>query len=107
MLQGFWSDLSSYVPGKCFVDLQFTAGTSGAVPSTLTTFAGIASVTKTVTTGKYTITLSEPVFRLTGIGGSVKQASYSKTGACDIRLLSEDVQNAKTIDVLVVDGDGD
>lgn len=87
------------------MDLVFTSGASGAVPTTLTTSAGITSVTKSGT-GIYTIVLDQATYGMPEFTQSVLQASYTKAGACDIRLTGVSL-STKTITVLTVDGDGD
>jgi len=64
------------------MDLVFTSGASGAVPTTLTRSNGIKSVTKNGT-GTYDVVLRAPYTLSMGFSGSIKQASYS-TGAASV-----------------------
>jgi len=105
MRPGFWKDISSYTPGRAYVDLEWTSGASGALPSTLTQKSGVRSVAHG-STGVYVVTLDETPYHLTNFIESIEQASYSKAGACKVRITAHDFA-AKTITLLVVDGDGD
>ncbi len=105
MLPGFYINLTSTTPQKALLDLVWTSGSSGAVPSALTTSAEVASVVHGAT-GVYVVTLKGVPYRLNVFKESIQQASYSKTGACKVRITATDLA-AKTITLLVVDGDGD
>jgi len=61
------------------VDLVFTAGTSGAVPSTLTYSEGIASIS--LSGNNYTVTFQDGYVAYLNGFGHVIQASYSASGA--------------------------
>lgn len=71
------------------VDLVFTAGTSGAVPSTFTYSAGIASVALTSTT--YVVTLQDGYVAYLNGYGNVIQASYSASGATRAAISAQSV----------------
>ncbi len=103
-----FTDIASHESGRNFIDLQWTSEASGAVPTTLTRSIAIASVTHTGT-GAYTIVPSAPWVGMLNFKGNIMQASYSKAGACDIRLIEDHLSStsAPEIKVLVVDGDGD
>lgn len=62
------------------VYLEFTADTSGAVPSTFTTATGIVSVTKS--TNDYIVLFDSAYLKLLDFNGSVLQASFAASGAC-------------------------
>lgn len=107
---GYWVDLSSFQPGRTYIDLQFTAGASGAVPTTFIKDAGITSVTKTgATTGIYVVTLSQVY--LAGLLSfpviGIKQATYSATtGACFALLTTNAVATTGAITVTFVNAAG-
>jgi hypothetical protein len=105
MKPGFWKQITSYTPGRTYVDLEWTSGSSGAVPTSLTEKSGVKSVTHG-STGAYAVVLEETPYHLTNIIQSIEQASYSKTGACKVELVDTDLDE-KLINLLVVDGDGD
>lgn len=106
MNPGYARDITSYTPGRTFIDLAWVSGATGAVPSTFIDRAGVYSVTRT-NTGAYDIVLEERPYRFSNLlSGTVQQASYSKTGACAVRLVGVDLANRK-VQILVVDGDGD
>jgi hypothetical protein len=65
------------------VDLKFTAGTSGAVPASLTFSAGVKSVVKSGNT--YVVTFQDGYVGLLGVVGNVLQATYSASGAVIIQ----------------------
>lgn len=77
--------------------LQFTAGTSGAVPSTFTRARGIASVVKS--TNDYVITLSKGGRLVNWTSPKVIQASPSTSGAWEVKVTAEDTLTAKTITI--------
>ena len=77
--------------------LQFTAGTSGAVPSTFTRARGIASVVKS--TNDYIITMSKGYTAVLDCDAKVLQASSSTTGAWEAKMTAEDVATNKTITI--------
>ncbi len=93
------------------IALQMTMGSSGAVPTSLTRNGG-GLITSVVhgSTGVYVVTLNNAFSGgLIGICQNIMQASYSKSGACDVRVTAEAVATAAThtITLLIVDGDGD
>lgn len=61
------------------VDLQFTAGTAGAVPSTLTFSKGITSVVLTST--EYLITLQDIYAAFLNVVATNHQATFAAAGA--------------------------
>lgn len=73
-------DGASFHPGEVYVNLEFTAGTSGAVPSKLTRSAGIASVVLTAT-GIYTVTFRDNYVSLIKADVDIWQATYDVTHA--------------------------
>ena len=62
------------------IDLVFTAGTSGVVPTTLTRSKGIKSVVLTST--EYLITLQDVYAEFLSVSPALKQASFSASAAC-------------------------
>lgn len=66
--------------GTVSIYLQFTAGTSGAVPSTFTTSTGIVSVTKS--TNDYIVLFDSAYLKLVDFSVHVLQASFAAAGAC-------------------------
>ncbi len=106
MNPGFYNrDISSYTPGRTYIDLCWTSAAAGALTNGLTTSAGIADVSHDGT-GVFTVTFSEPPLFLTNLVESIEQASYSKAGACKVRVTDHDF-DAKTVELTIVDGDGD
>ncbi len=106
---GYFPDYSSFESGVVPIYLQWTSGSSGAVPTTLTRKSQVTSVVHGAT-GVYVVTFDESW----GEGElvmshSIRQASYSKTGACKVIETANAIATAgtKTITLLVVDGDGD
>jgi hypothetical protein len=73
-----YQDGGSFHPGEARINLEFTAGTSGAVPSTLTRRAGIASVVLSGT-GLYTVTFQDTWFSALGFDYEILQATYTNT----------------------------
>lgn len=75
-------DRAGFQPGVVDCFMEFTAGTSGAVPA-LTAFArraGIRSVVLTAT-GIYTVTFQDSVVALLDFHVDILQATYSVTAA--------------------------
>lgn len=62
------------------VDLTFTAGTAGAVPTTLTRSNGIKSVVLTST--EYLVTFQDIYQELLNVEITVQQASFSAAASC-------------------------
>lgn len=76
-------DVASFHPGEVFVNLQFTAGSAGAVPAfTVAGWrrAGITSVVKSGTSD-YTVTFQDGYNALLSKAIEVDQATYDKTHA--------------------------
>lgn len=74
-----FQDLTDFHPGVAYINLQFTAGTSGAVPARGTAgtrMAGIASVALSGT-GLYTVTFQDTWFAILGVYSGVYQATYN------------------------------
>src|SRR5262245_7227410 len=74
-------DHASFQPGTVRVDLEFTAGASGAVPTTLTTSYGITSVTKS--TNDYIVKFDDTYFKFLGGFGNIVQATPAAGAAFD------------------------
>ena len=62
------------------VDLTFTAGTSGAVPTTLTRSKGIKSVVLTST--EYLVTFQDVYQEFLSAHPTIQQASFSASASC-------------------------
>ena len=76
-----YQDGADFHPGTAEINLQFTAGTSGAVPlrtATGSRFAGIATVVLTAT-GVYTVTFQDKWYSVIGVESGVYQVTYDKT----------------------------
>lgn len=98
-----YMDEQSFTPGRVTVDLEFTAGTSGAVPSTLTRAKGIASVTKS--TNDYIVTFQDAyVAYVNGYGGII-QASVDATKAFRLAVTAVSLAN-KTVTLSPTAADG-
>lgn len=78
--------------GKITVDLEFTAGASGAVPTTLTRQTGITSVTKS--TNDYIVKFDDTFVAFTGGSGNVVQASVDATKAFEVKHTAFNAQAA-------------
>jgi hypothetical protein len=106
---GTYSDETSTTSGRVTVPVQWTSGASGAVPA-LSAFAqryGLTSCTHGAT-GVYTLVFDDSYVGLLDFSESIIQASYSKNGACKVRITANNIAaTAKSIVLLVVDGDGD
>lgn len=90
------SIVGSTTRGSFLACIQFTAGTSGAVPTTFTRARGIYSIAKS--TNDYIITLNRGVTALVDwFQPHVIQASPSTTGAWEVKVTAEDVATLKTI----------
>lgn len=72
-------DGADFQYGTVNVDLQFTAGTSGAVPTTLTVAEGILSVVKS--TNDYIVTFQDSYVRLLNGYGFIIQSTPDPTAA--------------------------
>ncbi len=76
-----FTDSSDFQPGVVNLDIVFTAGTSGAVPTSLagyTLASGIEGMALSGT-GLYTITLTDGYVEFLGGTFSVEQATYDAT----------------------------
>ncbi len=74
-----FTDESGFQPGRVTLDIEFAAGTSGAVPTDLADYVrsnGIDSM-ELAATGVYTVHLSDSYVALIGGTFSVQQATYS------------------------------
>lgn len=71
-------DGSNFQPQVVTLDIKFTAGTSGAVPTDITGYTVASGIEDMVLsgTGLYTVNLSDTYFRLLGGKFSVIQATY-------------------------------
>ena len=96
----YYSDVYSNTPGRNTIDIQYTCGTSGAVPtfpSGLTkAVADIILVIVLLGTGVLTITFRDAWERLVNVNGQILQASYSASGACGIKITTNNVETAGT-----------
>jgi hypothetical protein len=91
-------DSSDFQPGVQILDIEFTAGSSGAVPA-LSAFArraGVASIVLTAT-GVYTVTLQDTYWALLNWTFNVQQATYDATHGSKATLTSEAVKTSKTV----------
>jgi hypothetical protein len=77
-------DGMDFQQGTVGVDLEFTATTAGAVPSTLTRSAGILSVTKS--TNDYVVVFQDGYIAYLGGYGNVVQASVSASAATSVKV---------------------
>jgi len=69
--------------GRIEIDLMFTAGASGAVPSALTVSTGITSVVKS--TNDYIVTFDQSYLQFLGGGGNIIQATPSAAAAFEVK----------------------
>lgn len=103
-----FSDINSSSSGRNFIDLQWTSGASGAVPATLDR-NGSGEIVSVVhgATGVYTITLANPWADFLVFTSWVRQASYSASGACFVRITADNTQSSPaTFVVLAVTAAG-
>ena len=91
-------DSSDFQLGTINIDLKFTAGTSGAVPASLTVSDGIASVVKS--TNAYVVTLQDTYYRFLNATVNVVQATPAAGGAC-LYSITHDVTNGTTPTITV------
>jgi hypothetical protein len=106
---GPFSDATSYESGRTYIDLAWTSGASGAVPAALSRSMAIKSVAHGAT-GVYVITFKEPWKNgILEFSWHIRQASYSKTGACVIQETANAITNATTptVTILVTTAAGD
>ncbi len=85
-------DGADFQQGTVGVDLEFTAGTSGAVPTSLTRSAGIASVTKS--TNDYIVVFEDGYVAYLGGYGNVVQDSVTAAAATFVKVTAFDNANA-------------
>lgn len=78
--------------GVTNIDLEFTAGTSGAVPAALTRSTGITSVTKS--TNDYVVAFDQSYVAYLGGFGNVLQASVSAAAATFVKVTAFDNSDA-------------
>jgi hypothetical protein len=90
MNRTLYQDNGSLDKRTCDLHLKFTAGTSGAIPSTFTYAEGIAAVELT-TTGTVKVSLQDSYVALLNVYGTIKQASASTATAAYFELLTDDV----------------
>lgn len=98
------TDGASFHPGVVDIFLEFTAGTSGAVPTTLTRAAGIASVVLSGT-GLYTVTFQDTYWSVLGWNVNILQSSFDKTHGGTVTVDSDDI-TTKAIPLQVRSTDG-
>ena len=87
-----YQDGSDFQAGTVNLDLEFTATTAGAVPTSLTRSDGIASVVKS--TNDYVVTFQDSYIALLGGYGTVIQASFATTGAARVQYSAQAVTSA-------------
>ncbi len=91
-----FTDESGFQPGRVTLDIEFAAGSSGAVPTTLgdyTRSSGIDSMSLAAT-GLYTVHLSDCYTGLISGTFSVEQATYDASHACRGEVDTADVGDA-------------
>lgn len=86
------------------VDLVFTAGTSGAVPTSFTYSEGVSKVVLSGTT--YVITLQDNYVAFLNVSGSVIQASFATSGACSVIATASAVTSATAPTVTIAPCNG-
>lgn len=94
---GPYPDHSCTIPARVVVPVQWTSGSTGAVPA-LSAFkfkTGVKSVTRNGA-GDYTIVLNSPCKNATAFSGSVNQASFALSGACQVVLKADTSTNLTT-----------
>ena len=105
MNPGFWQNITSYQNGRTFIDVVYTSGASGVVPSPLGAVNyGLASLAHGAT-GVLVATFNEQAHGLLNWNLNVKQASYSASGACFVKVTDYDLV-AKTVTMLVTTAAG-
>jgi|SRR3569623_163411 len=98
-------EIDSFTAGANKVHTEFKAGTSGAVPATLTRARGIKSITKG--THKYTYVLHRGATALLDWSCKVIQASPDVDGAWEAKVTAETVSGStKSIEVSIFAADG-
>jgi hypothetical protein len=96
-------DEGAFQPGRVKLDIQFTAGTSGAVPTTFSAFTiadgldGSLTTPMTLTgTGVYTCLLADAYVRLLSAKFSVIQATYNAAHGQEGYVITNSVTDATT-----------
>lgn len=106
-LAPYGQDRTSYQTGEVDVHMAFTCTTDGAVPtaaSAITADAGISCVLSG--TGVYTFTTTQRYARFLGCKiRDVMQASYSASGACELKITAFDL-SAGTVTLTAVTAAG-
>src|SRR5258707_14823502 len=109
MNPGLYPDYSSQAQGSVKTPVQWTSGSTGAVPA-LSAFAfreGIKSVTRD-TLGIFTIVFQNAAAGFIGMSETIVQASYSAAGACHAVITSNNIKDPDlhsiTINTVKADG---
>ena len=104
-----YSDVGSSQGGRSFLTLRWTSGASGAVGAIdANKKFGFDPTTPTAhgSTGVYTVKTDEAFADFITATVQIKQASYSKTGACFGKVTAYSLAS-KTVTLLIVDAAGD
>lgn len=106
----FYTDYRCEESGDDGVYLEFTATTGGAVDEIVRGSRAIESV-EDDTTGKYVVTFRQAwVALMSAIGYVVPALTYSKTTACNVRIIDDSGitdPDDRTVVLGITDGDGD
>ena len=88
-------DASSFQPGKVTIDIQFVAGTSGAVPSALSGYVRADGILGMVlsATGVYEVLFQDAYVGLDSESFRVQQATYSAAAGAAGDLIVNDVSS--------------
>lgn len=105
MNPGFYIDITSYQAGRTLMDCVYTSLASGVVPALGPVNYGLASLTYSGT-GVLTAVFNEQAHGLLNWNLNVHQASYSKTGACFVKVTGVNL-GTNTVTMLIVDAAGD
>lgn len=105
MNPGFYINITSYQNARTFMDVVYTSLGSGVVPALGPVNYGLASLTYSAT-GILTAVFNERAHGLLNWNLNVHQASYSKTGACFVKVTGVSL-STNTVTMLVVDAAGD
>jgi hypothetical protein len=95
-----YTDVGALEAGLFHLYLVFTAGTSGAIPTTFTYNAGFGSVTLS-SPGAITVHLQDSYVALVQFDGSIQQGTFDKTHACEVDLKTDLVADATDPRVVV------
>jgi hypothetical protein len=108
MNPGIYRDLTSSTAGRKLMRVSWTSAASGALTNGITEKNELDPTAPVAhgSTGVYTVKLRERPVNAVLLGDEIMQASYSKSGACKVRVTGKDMA-ARTVTLLVVDGDGD